>query len=65
MANDTSTGGPTVSALDPLTLPEVAVIFAPPIPMPLAIPLLLTSDTDCVSELQVAEEVRSCVVPSV
>jgi hypothetical protein len=63
--NETSAGGPTVNALDPLMPPDVAVMFAAPMPMPLASPLLLISATDCVSELQDAEEVRSWVVPSV
>jgi hypothetical protein len=57
--SDTSTGGPTVNAPDPLTPPEVAMTFAPPIPIPLARPALPTSATDCVSELQAAEAVRS------
>lgn len=63
--SDTSAGGPTVKALDPLTPPDAAVMFAAPMPIPLASPLLLISATDCVSELQVAEAVRSWVVPSV
>ena len=65
MASETSTGGPTVKVPDPLTPPDVAMMFAPPIPIPLAKPVLPTSATDCVSELQVAEAVRSCVLPSV
>jgi hypothetical protein len=56
--NEINAGGPTVNVVDPLTPPEVAAIFAPPIPIPLAIPPLLTSATDCVSELQDAEAVR-------
>jgi hypothetical protein len=56
--SETSAGGPTVNALDPLTPPEVAVMFAPPIPIPLASPVLLMSATDGVSELQDAEAVR-------
>jgi hypothetical protein len=57
--SETSTGGPTVNAPDPLTPAEVAMMFAPPIPIPPARPVLPTSATVCVSEIQVAEAVRS------
>ena len=65
IVSEISAGGLTVIAADPLALPDVAVIVAAPIPIPLADPELLISATDCVSELQVAEVVRSCVLPSV
>ena len=44
---------------------NVAVMFAVPKPTLLASPALLIVAADVVSELQVAVEVRSCVVPSV
>ena len=61
---DTSTAAVTVSSVDPLTLPTLAVIVAVPIPTPLPSPALLTVAVDGVSEDQVAALVSSCALPS-
>lgn len=53
----------TVIALDPLTLPEVAVIVAVPNPRAVARPEL-TPTTLEFDEAQVAAAVRFCVLPS-
>ncbi len=65
---DCNTGGVvaavTVStAAELVTLPDLAAMFVLPAPAPLAKPAV-TAATDDVVELQVAVEVRFCVVPS-
>jgi hypothetical protein len=68
-ANDTSTAAVTVSVVDPLTPPTLAVMFALPTPTPLATPgvgppvvIVLTPG---VSELHSTVLVMFCVLPSV
>lgn len=64
IANDTSTGCPTVRDADPLIAPDAAVIVALPSPTPVARPELLTVATVATDELQLAEFVKICVLPS-
>ena len=64
-AMDTSCAGVTVNRVEPLMLLRVALMVAVPTAALLASPLLLIVADDCVSELQVAVEVRFCVLPSV
>jgi len=64
IAIDTSTAAVTVSTVDPLTLPALAVIVAVPIPTPLASPALLIVAVATVSDVQLAVLVRSCWLPS-
>lgn len=64
-ANDTSTGGDTVTPVDVPTVPELALIFAVPNAKAITKPLLLTGATVGESEAHVTELVRSCVLPSV
>src|SRR5579864_1257691 len=54
----------TVRIVDPLIVPEVAVIVLLPTAKALAKPALLTVATDWLRELQVTEDVRSCLLPS-
>jgi hypothetical protein len=55
----------TVTAVDPATLPDVALIVVVPIPTLFARPLKLTMvATAVLRDLHVTEEVRSCVLPS-
>ena len=61
----TSTGGPTVSTAELWMVPDAAVMFAAPIAMPTASPFDPTEATVGVSEVHVADPVRSCVLPSV
>ncbi len=65
---DTRVAGFTVSEVDPVTLPDAAVIVVVPAATEVARPLepaaLLTAATPVLDELQVAEAVRSCVVLS-
>ena len=63
-ANDTSTGGVTVSPVEPLTVPSVAVMVVPPVAAPFATPLLLIAATAVVLELHVTELLTSWLVPS-
>jgi len=60
----TSTAGFTVSVLNPLIAPAVAVIVLPPTPTPVASPPLEIVAKAVAEELQLTEEVRFCVVPS-
>ena len=62
-AIETSTACPTFSVAEPLIEPDVAVMFAVPIPSPLAnppLPILATVE----DEFQVTKLVRSCPLPS-
>lgn len=68
-AIDTNVGLPTVMVAEVLIEPETAVMVAVPWPelvaspqLPTALPIITTAEDD---ELQVAVEVRSCVLPSV
>jgi hypothetical protein len=68
-AIDTNAAALTVSVVEPLIVPIVAVIFAVPVPTLLATPCapaaLLIVATVGVSELQLTVLVRFCVLPSV
>jgi hypothetical protein len=61
---DMRDGADTVTPVDPETLPEVAVIVAPPTDNALASPPAAMPNTDGMFELQAADAVRSCVLPS-
>ncbi len=61
---DTSCATVTVTRVDPETEPEAALMFAAPAVTPVTNPFF-TVATGFVSEDQVAEAVRSCVLPSV
>ena len=61
----TSAAAVTVSSVDPLTVPEVAVMLAVPIAELCATPALLIVAVAGVSDDHVAVLVRFCVVPSV
>ena len=63
-AMDSSTGGVTVSPVEPLIAPEVAEMVALPVPAPVARPLLLIVATALFEEPQVTELVKFCVLPS-
>jgi hypothetical protein len=67
-ARDTSVAGVTVRAVEPETLPDVAVIVVDPAATEVARPLepaaLLIAATPVLDELQVTDAVRSCVVLS-
>ena len=65
MAIETNSAAVTVNPVEPVTLPEAALIVAAPKPTLLACPLLSIVADDGVSEVQVAVAVKSCVVPSV
>jgi hypothetical protein len=64
IAIDTSAGCATLSAADPLIVPEAAVIVALPIAVALTSPVALMLAA-LLEELHVTEPVRSCVEPSV
>jgi hypothetical protein len=65
IAIDTRAAGVTVSSVDALTAPEVAVIVAEPMLTLCASPAVLIVAVEGVSENHVAVPVRFCVVPSV
>jgi hypothetical protein len=65
IAIDTSAAAVTVSCVELLTLPDVAVIVAVPRPVLFASPVLLIVAAIGVSDVHVAVLVRSCVPPSV
>jgi hypothetical protein len=65
IAIDTSAAAVTVSCVELLTLPDVAVIVAVPRPVLFASPVLLIVAAVGVSDVHVAVLVRSCVPPSV
>jgi hypothetical protein len=64
-AIDTSAAPVTVSPVDPLTVPEVALTVAVPLPTLCPSPVLLIVAVVGVSEDHVAVAVRSCMLPSV
>ena len=57
-------GEPTVTAVEPLLEPEDALIVDVPAALPFAKPEPFTVAADGLDEFQVAELVRSCIVPS-
>src|SRR6202041_3230344 len=63
-AIDCSVAAVTVSAVDPLTVPDVALIVDVPTPAPVPSPPAVIVATVVVPELHVAVLVRFCVVPS-
>ncbi len=65
IAIDTSAAAVTVSTPEPLTVPEVAVMFAVPMPTLCASPPLLIVAVETVSDDHVVVLVRFCVLPSV
>src|SRR5205807_1724453 len=65
IAIDTSVAAVTVSRVELLMAPELAVTVAVPIPVLCASPALLIVAVETVSDDQVAVLVRSCVLPSV
>jgi hypothetical protein len=64
IAIDTSAAAVTVSTVDPLTVPQVALTVAVPVPTLCPSPALLMVAVVAVSEVHVAVLVRSCVLPS-
>jgi len=69
LAGDTviedKTGGVTVNVVVPLIEPDAAWIVALPVPTPVAAPEALMVAAAVFNELQVADEVKFCVLPSV
>ena len=63
-AIDTSSGAVTVSVVEPCTAPEAAVIVVLPTARPVAIPPAFIVATAGTEELQVTEEVKFWVLPS-
>ena len=63
--NETNAGGPTVKLLEPLMVPDVAMMFVVPWPTLVATPVLLTVETVGADELHATELVRFCVLRSV
>lgn len=63
-AIEISTAAETFSVVDPETVPDVAVIVVLPTPAPVAKPPETIVAIEVCDELQVAEPVRSCVLPS-
>jgi hypothetical protein len=67
-ARDTSVAGVTVRVVDPERPPDVAVMVVEPAFTEVASPMdpdaMLMVATEAADELQVADVVRSCVVPS-
>ena len=63
-ASETRVGSATISALVPLRDPNVAVIIAVPCILLIASPAVETIATLALEELQVADVVRSLLLPS-
>ena len=63
-AIETRAAAVTVRVVDPVTLPEVALIVVVPTPPALASPLAEMVATVPAEELQVTVAVRFCVLPS-
>jgi hypothetical protein len=59
---EVNSGAVTVSFVEPLIVPDLAVIVALPWAMPVANPPLLTLATEVAEDVQVALLVRFCVV---
>ena len=64
MVIETSTGAVTDRLAEPVTVPEVAVMFVLPITNAVESPAALMVATAGEDEAHVAVEVRSCVLPS-
>lgn len=64
-AIETRVAGVTVNVAMPLMVPEVALIVVVPAATPLASPPLVIVAMFMAEELQVAEPLRFCVLPSV
>ena len=64
-AIDTSTGGATLSVVEPVIDPELALTVVLPCATVCANPVPLIVATLCADELHVTEPVRFCVLPSV
>jgi hypothetical protein len=63
-AIELNVGAVTVNVVDPLIVPDVAVMVATPCATPVASPVVLfTVAREVFDELQVALVVRFCVVP--
>src|ERR1700681_3015530 len=62
---DTSAAGVTLSEVMALTDPDVAMIVAAPTAAPLARPVALMVATPVLKDVQLTEDVRSSVLPSV
>ena len=62
---ETSSAGVMVRAVEPETVPELALIVATPVPALVAMPALLIAAVTGVSEAQVTMAVMSLLVPSV
>lgn len=62
---ETATAGATVSVASPVTDPEVALMVTVPAALATAEPVTLTLAVAGPDEIQVADCVRFCVVPSV
>jgi hypothetical protein len=60
---EVNTAAVTVNVAEPLIVPDLAVIVAPPCATLVARPPLLTVAIDVAEEVQVALLVRFCVVP--
>jgi hypothetical protein len=65
IAIDTNAAAVTVISVVPLIAPEVAVMFAVPMPTLCASPVLFTVAVETVSDVHIAVLVRFCVLPSV
>jgi hypothetical protein len=63
-AIETRVAAVTVSVVDPVTLPEVAVMVVVPTPVDVANPAFEIVATPAAEELHVAVPVRFCVLPS-
>jgi hypothetical protein len=61
---DTRMGGPTLTLVDPVTLPDMATIFAPPSAIAFAKPELLIVTVAGSLELQATDAVKSRELPS-
>jgi hypothetical protein len=62
--NDTRTGGPTLTLVDPVVLPDAATMFAVPRATAFAKPELLIVTVAGSLELQLTESVKSRELPS-
>jgi hypothetical protein len=62
---ETSAAGVTLREVVPLTDPDVAIIVADPTAAPLARPVAFTVATPVLEDVQLTEDVRSLVLPSV
>jgi hypothetical protein len=65
IAIETSAAAVTVSTVEPVVVPEVALMVAVPVPVLVANPVLLIVAVEVASDAQVAVEVRSFVLLSV